>query len=86
MQAAQKRQSRQRFGRSRLAGHAQYAPDTNQAVTHSFADNLIFIMAMDGATPGQEAAADEAQVTLQFITKLPAEFRVPETPVVRPGS
>jgi ribosome biogenesis protein YTM1 len=36
------------------------------------------------ASAAQPAGADEVQVTLRFITKLPAELRVPETPVVSP--
>jgi hypothetical protein len=31
-------------------------------------------------------AADERQVLVRFVTKLPAELRVPETPVVRTGT
>ena len=33
------------------------------------------------AQPSLEAG-DDVQVTCKFVTKLPAEFRVPETPVV----
>lgn len=49
------------------------------------------LIACLGDTPGRAAAqlasiamADDIQILVRFITKLPAELRVPQTEVVRP--